>query len=96
MDPNPRQAELLEEVLRQGQLSVEALAERFGVTLQTVRRDVKLLAEAGLLARFHGGVRVVLDVRFCSFECFSFLFSPASGPAQGHKPRWSSAPHALA
>jgi len=28
------------------------------VTLQTVRRDVKLLAEAGLLARFHGGVRL--------------------------------------
>jgi len=58
MDPNPRQAELLDEVLRQGSVSVEALAERFGVTLQTVRRDVKLLAEAGLLARFHGGVRV--------------------------------------
>jgi len=58
MTPNPRQAELLEEVLRQGSVSVEALADRFGVTLQTVRRDVKLLAEAGLLARFHGGVRV--------------------------------------
>ena len=58
MDPNPRQAELLEEVLRQGSVSVEAMAERFGVTLQTVRRDVKLLAEAGLLARFHGGARV--------------------------------------
>ena len=39
-------------------MSVEALAERFGVTLQTVRRDVKQLAEAGLLARFHGGVRL--------------------------------------
>ena len=39
-------------------VSVEALAERFGVTLQTVRRDVRLLAEAGLLTRFHGGVRV--------------------------------------
>ena len=58
MTPNPRQAELLEEVQRQGSVSVEALAERFGVTLQTVRRDVKLLSEAGLLARFHGGVRV--------------------------------------
>jgi DeoR family glycerol-3-phosphate regulon repressor len=58
MDPNPRQAELLDEVLRQGSVSVESLAERFGVTLQTVRRDVKLLAESGLLARFHGGVRV--------------------------------------
>jgi len=34
------------------------LAERFGVTLQTVRRDVQRLAEAGLLSRFHGGVRL--------------------------------------
>jgi DeoR family transcriptional regulator, glycerol-3-phosphate regulon repressor len=58
MTPNPRQSQLLDAVRAQGAASVEALAERFGVTLQTVRRDVKLLAEAGLLARFHGGVRV--------------------------------------
>jgi len=58
MIPNPRQSELLEEVRRRGVVSVEALAERFGVTLQTVRRDVKLLSEAALLARFHGGVRL--------------------------------------
>ncbi len=58
MNPNPRQADLLKEVRRLESVSVETLAERFGVTLQTVRRDVTLLAEAGLLARFHGGVRV--------------------------------------
>ena len=58
MNPNPRQSDLLDEVRTRGAVSVEALAERFGVTLQTVRRDVKLLAEAGLLARFHGGVRL--------------------------------------
>jgi DeoR family glycerol-3-phosphate regulon repressor len=58
MNPNPRQAQLVEEVQRVGSASVEALAEQFGVTLQTVRRDVKLLSDAGLLARFHGGVRV--------------------------------------
>ena len=58
MTPNPRQAELLHEVQRLGSATVEALAERFGVTLQTVRRDVKLLAEAGLVTRFHGGVRL--------------------------------------
>jgi DeoR family glycerol-3-phosphate regulon repressor len=56
--PNPRQAELLDAVREQGAMSVEALAERFGVTLQTVRRDIGLLADAGLLARFHGGARV--------------------------------------
>ena len=58
MNPNPRQLELLEEVKRLTSVSVEALAERFSVTLQTVRRDVRLLTGAGLLARFHGGVRV--------------------------------------
>ena len=58
MNPNPRQAQLVEEVQRLGTASVEALSDHFGVTLQTVRRDVKLLSDAGLLARFHGGVRV--------------------------------------
>ena len=58
MTPNPRQSLLLDEVRSRGSLSVEALAEKFGVTLQTVRRDVQRLAEAGLVARFHGGVRV--------------------------------------
>jgi DeoR family glycerol-3-phosphate regulon repressor len=58
MNPSPRQLELVDEVRRLRSVSVEALADRFGVTLQTVRRDVRLLADAGLLARFHGGVRV--------------------------------------
>lgn len=56
--PNPRQSGVLDAVRERGAISVEALAERFGVTLQTVRRDVKLLSDAGLLARFHGGVRL--------------------------------------
>ncbi len=58
MQLHPRQVRLIEEVRQLGSVSVEALAEHFGVTLQTVRRDIRLLAEAGLLARFHGGVRV--------------------------------------
>jgi DeoR family transcriptional regulator, glycerol-3-phosphate regulon repressor len=58
MQLQPRQLQLIEQVRQHGSASVEALAEHFGVTLQTVRRDVRLLSEAGLLARFHGGVRV--------------------------------------
>lgn len=57
MTPNPRQLELLGQVQERGTVSVEDLAALFGVALQTVRRDVKLLSDAGLLARFHGGVR---------------------------------------
>ena len=41
-----------------GSVTVEELADKLGVTLQTVRRDIQRLAEQGLLARFHGGVRV--------------------------------------
>lgn len=55
---NPRQTALVELVRSQGSASIESLARHFDVTLQTVRRDVNLLAEAGLLSRFHGGVRI--------------------------------------
>lgn len=54
--PNPRQMALLEEVRTRGAVSVERLAQRLDVTMQTVRRDVQRLADAGLLLRFHGGV----------------------------------------
>ena len=58
MNLSPRHTEMLDVVRAQGPQSIEALAERFGVTLQTVRRDVQRLAEAGLFSRFHGGVRM--------------------------------------
>ncbi|MDE2418053.1 MAG: DeoR/GlpR transcriptional regulator [Burkholderiales bacterium] len=58
MNPNPRQLTLLSVVQAQGSVTVEQLADTLGVTLQTVRRDVQRLADEGLLARFHGGVRV--------------------------------------
>lgn len=57
MTPNPRQNTLLSHVRDLGDVSIEELSIELGVTLQTVRRDVQRLAEAGLLARFHGGVR---------------------------------------
>lgn len=57
MKANPRQIKLLNVVRLHGAVTVEALAEELGVTLQTVRRDVQRLADDGLLARFHGGVR---------------------------------------
>ena len=58
MQPNPRQLTLLSVVQAKGSVTVEQLAETLGVTLQTVRRDVQRLADEGMLARFHGGVRV--------------------------------------
>jgi len=58
MNPNPRQLTLMAVVQAQGSATVEYLADQLGVTLQTVRRDVQRMADEGLLARFHGGVRV--------------------------------------
>jgi len=58
VNTNPRQLLLLEHVRQRRSASVEQLAHILGVTEQTVRRDVQRLSEAGLLARFHGGVRV--------------------------------------
>ena len=57
MNLTPRHTQMLDLVRTDGPQTIDALAERFGITLQTVRRDVQRLAEAGLLSRFHGGVR---------------------------------------
>jgi DeoR family glycerol-3-phosphate regulon repressor len=50
-----RQARILALAERQGFVTIESLAEDFGVSGQTVRRDIIALDRAGLLQRFHGG-----------------------------------------
>lgn len=50
-----RQSEILELARAEGRVLVDHLAQRFEVTLQTIRRDLGELAEAGLLDRVHGG-----------------------------------------
>ncbi|MDD7972157.1 DeoR/GlpR family DNA-binding transcription regulator [Roseinatronobacter alkalisoli] len=40
---------------RDGRVAVDGLAAHFGVTLQTIRRDLSELAEQGKLQRVHGG-----------------------------------------
>jgi DeoR family glycerol-3-phosphate regulon repressor len=56
MTLNPRQRRLLDAVRHRVTISVEELAQQLKVTPQTVRRDVKQMEEARLLARYHGGV----------------------------------------
>ena len=50
-----RQAEILDLARAEGRVLVDELAQRFDVTLQTIRRDLGEMAEAGLLERVHGG-----------------------------------------
>lgn len=55
MAANFRQGEILDLARSEGRVAVEDLAARFGVTLQTIRRDLSELADAGKLDRVHGG-----------------------------------------
>ena len=50
-----RQSEILALARAEGRVLVDDLAQRFDVTLQTIRRDLGDLAEAGLVDRVHGG-----------------------------------------
>ena len=50
-----RQSEILGIARVEGRVEVEELARRFGVTLQTIRRDLTELADTGKLDRVHGG-----------------------------------------
>ncbi|MDX2309046.1 MAG: DeoR/GlpR family DNA-binding transcription regulator [Hyphomicrobium sp.] len=57
MKPRRRQAQIAELVSQQGQASVEALAALYGVSAETIRRDLSELSGAGLVEKFHGGAR---------------------------------------
>jgi DeoR family glycerol-3-phosphate regulon repressor len=50
-----RHARILDRVHRKGFVSIEELAQDFGVSAQTIRRDIKELARQRLLRRYHGG-----------------------------------------
>ena len=50
-----RQAEIARIVESEGRARVAELAERFGVSTVTIRKDLDVLAEANLVIRTHGG-----------------------------------------
>lgn len=50
-----RQSEIMTLAQRHGAVTVEGLAEHFGVALQTIRRDLTELADSNKLERVHGG-----------------------------------------
>ncbi len=62
-----RDTAIVEEVLREGAVSVAALAARLGVSPATVRRDLAGLEAQGLVRRTHGGAAAVSAV---SYEAF--------------------------
>lgn len=63
-----RQSEILDIARVEGRVMVEALAQRFGVTLQTIRRDLSDLADAGQLDRVHGGAILRIGVANIGYD----------------------------
>lgn len=59
MDIDTRKDGILALLRVHDRVEVEALARRFAVSTQTIRSDLRDLAEAGLVARTHGGARRV-------------------------------------
>ncbi|WP_394663208.1 DeoR/GlpR family DNA-binding transcription regulator [uncultured Sphingomonas sp.] len=53
-----RHAAILDVARRTGSVGVDALAEKLGVTPQTIRKDLNILAGQSMLARVHGGAVV--------------------------------------
>ena len=60
-----RQEEILRLARRDGRVEVAALAEAFGITPETVRRDLTRLERRGVLRRTHGGA---LPIERLGFE----------------------------
>ncbi|MBI1217276.1 MAG: DeoR family transcriptional regulator [Rhodobacteraceae bacterium] len=68
MAQNFRQGEILKIAREEGKVVVEDLAARFGVTLQTVRRDLTELCDAGQLTRVYGGAVLASGVVNIGYE----------------------------
>lgn len=63
-----RQSDILEIAKQHGRVAVEELADKFGVTVQTIRRDLSELSEAGKLDRVHGGAVLRSGVSNIGYE----------------------------
>jgi DeoR family glycerol-3-phosphate regulon repressor len=64
----PRHQQIVELVSRQGFLTLDSLARHFGVTVQTIRRDVNLLSAEGRLSRYRGGAGLASSIENMEYE----------------------------
>lgn len=65
---HPRHEILLQTARTDGRVEVEPMAQALGVTVQTIRRDLAELCDAGLLARVHGGAVLASGVRNIAYR----------------------------
>lgn len=72
-----RLPEILDIARRDGKVTVDGLAAHFDVTLQTIRRDLTVLADDGKLERVHGGAVLPSGTANIGYEDRRTLFSDA-------------------
>jgi DeoR/GlpR family transcriptional regulator of sugar metabolism len=59
-----RHQEILQVIARQGRISIGEIQERYGVSVDSARRDLRILEEKKLLKRTHGGAIPLVSVGF--------------------------------
>ncbi|KXF78178.1 hypothetical protein ATN84_23745 [Paramesorhizobium deserti] len=64
LSPEERQAIILEKINAAGRVLATALAQEFGVSEDSIRRDLRDLSDAGLVQRFHGGASRLVKPAF--------------------------------
>lgn len=57
-----RQKEIQKQIKSNGAVTVAALTEQFGVSVETIRRDLLTMEKDGLLSRVHGGAVAVTEM----------------------------------
>ncbi len=68
MMQSKRHTEILKLLSSEGTIAISALAERLGVSLETIRRDVRPLTESGELIKLHGAVGLAGQIGEAPFE----------------------------
>ena len=70
---NERDKEILRQLMKDGEVLVEQLAERFETSPATIRRELSDLEGAGLLRRIHGGAIQVEPMLYEPFQRLSLF-----------------------
>lgn len=68
MKTGARHSTILTHARRDGAVAARTLADTFGVTVQTIRRDLRDMCKAGLLERTHGGAVLPSGVRNIGYD----------------------------
>ena len=63
MFSNERRQEILKALKQDDRVLVKDLAKKFNMSIDSIRRDLSIMEEQGLLKRTHGGAIPVFDVR---------------------------------